>query len=92
MLLQKSGWRLGPQIARVFRVSTMLLKKGAAAGLTPFQIGSIMSRIESFDTQSPIEVLLEKAEALLPIHGGESDFLGILASLLDDYIILLKTQ
>jgi hypothetical protein len=68
----------------------MLLKKGAAAGLTPFQIGSIMCRIESMDSPSPIEVLLEKAIALLPIHGEEPDMLAILASLLDDYILTLN--
>ena len=43
-LLRNCGWNLRPQSARVLRISTMLLKQGALAGLTPFEIGSLLSR------------------------------------------------
>lgn len=91
-LLGRSGWNLRPQCALVLRVSTMLLKKGAAAGLTPFQIGSIMSRVGSLDMKSPIELMLEEAESLRLKNMKESDFLAILADLLDDYIASVKTS
>ena len=52
---------LRPDCARVFRATTLVLKKGAALGLTPYQIGLFMSR-RVWDA-SPLEVILEKALA-----------------------------
>lgn len=86
-LLQQCGWSLRPQVARNFRISTMLLKKGAAAGLTPFEIGSIMCRSESLDSKSPIELILEKVEAR---NLKEHAFLKVVAKLLDEHIAMLK--
>eukprot|EP00249_Psilotum_nudum_P016983 c26092_g1_i1 orf=845-2641(+) len=84
-LLQQCGWNLHPKIARVLRVSTMVLQKGAAAGLTPFEIGSIMSR-DFPDQKSPIEILLEEAETRKQPGASEGDFLRVLSGLLDQYI------
>ncbi len=50
---------LRPDCARVFRATTMVLKKAAALGMTPYQIGLFMSR-RVWDA-SPLEVILEKA-------------------------------
>lgn len=86
-LLQQCGWSLRPQVARNFRISTMLLKKGAAAGLTPFEIGSIMCRSESLDSKSPIELILEKVEAM---NLKEHAFLKVVAELLDDHVAMSK--
>ncbi|KAH7431856.1 hypothetical protein KP509_08G069800 [Ceratopteris richardii] len=86
-LLEACGWRMRPRNARVFCISTMLLKKGAAAGLTPFQIGSIVSRGESLDTKSVIEHILDKVEAM---RCKEDDFLRVVEELLDDHITSMK--
>jgi hypothetical protein len=43
-ILAAHGLTFRSECLRVFRVCTMLLKKGAAAGLTPYQIASIMCR------------------------------------------------
>ncbi|KAK9861315.1 hypothetical protein WJX84_011048 [Apatococcus fuscideae] len=52
---------LRPECERIFRVTTLVLKKGAALGLTPFQIGLFMSR--RVCDASPLEVILEEALA-----------------------------
>lgn len=67
----------------------MLLQKGALAGLTPFEIGSIMSRVESPDVKSPIELILEEAEAM---NVKEKIFLNVVSGMLDKYIASLKEQ
>ncbi|KAI5078239.1 hypothetical protein GOP47_0006650 [Adiantum capillus-veneris] len=86
-LLRQCGWSMRPRVARNFRISTMLLKKGAAAGLTPFDIGSMMSRSESLDTKSMIELIVEKVEAMnLKGHA----FLRAVGKLLDEHIASLK--
>ena len=77
----------------------MVLKKGASAGFTPFQIGSILScnRYSSVDAyKAPIELILEKAHDIIthsPCPGGtsEAQFMDILEDLLDDHIAKLKT-
>eukprot|EP00250_Pteridium_aquilinum_P020610 c24881_g1_i1 orf=965-2815(+) len=91
-LLQECGWSLRPQVARIFRISTMLLKKGAAAGLTPFDIGSVMSRAESLDSKSTIELIVEKAAEgrNLQEQDQEQAFLEDVGVLLDEYIRKLK--
>lgn len=59
-LLSAHGLHLRPECLRVLRVCTMLLQKGAAAGLTPQQIGLIMSR-EAPLVKSPLERLHSEA-------------------------------
>jgi hypothetical protein len=83
-LLQKHGWSMRTTCKRVFRLSTMLLKKGAAAGLTPFQIGSMMCR-ETLDKKSPIEEMIEEAEQDWTLR-SERAFLAAMSDLMDRYI------
>lgn len=85
MLLQKHGWVLSEGCARVLRVGTMLLKKGAAAGLTPFEIGSMMCR-ESLNKVSAIEEMLEDAENSVLPETSESGFIVALSTIMDSYI------
>lgn len=87
-LLRQCGLRLRPQVVRNFRISTMLLKKGAAAGLTPFMIGSIMCRNGSLDSKSPIELMLEKAE-VKNLKGCA--FVEVVGKLVDEHIAMLKS-
>lgn len=69
-LLKFHGWTISLACARVFRISTMLLKKSAERGLTPFAIGRIMCR-ETLKKESIIEEIVEEAEeGVLP---GTSD-------------------
>lgn len=74
---------------RVFRLSTMLLKKGAAAGLTPFVIGSMMCR-ETLYKKSPIEEMIEEVEHGLPPTATERDFLAEMSNVMDKYIDMAK--
>ncbi|XP_058225615.1 phosphatidylinositol 4-kinase gamma 4 [Rhododendron vialii] len=65
-LLKFYGWVLPLECARTLRISTMLLKKGAERGLTPYVIGSIMCR-ETLTKESVIEeIVLEALDSLLP--------------------------
>ena len=86
-LLSRHGWSLSSTCARVFRISTMLLKKGAAAGLTPFAIGSMMCR-EIMDKKSPIEEMI--CEAQLMQSATEPDYMVVLSRLMDRYIEMVK--
>lgn len=54
-ILEAHDIRLRPECLRVLRVSTALLQRGAALGLSPYQIGCIMTR-QAF-TKSPLEKL-----------------------------------
>eukprot|EP00475_Leptophrys_vorax_P001010 TRINITY_DN10529_c0_g1_i1.p1 TRINITY_DN10529_c0_g1~~TRINITY_DN10529_c0_g1_i1.p1 ORF type:complete len:443 (-),score=1.68 TRINITY_DN10529_c0_g1_i1:402-1730(-) len=62
--LQEAGWTLPPSTELVFKASTMLLKKGAGAGRTPFEIGSLMVRDDP-DEPSEIEKMVEAATSKL---------------------------
>ncbi|KAA8516179.1 hypothetical protein F0562_019358 [Nyssa sinensis] len=65
-LLKFYGWELPLECARTLRISTMLLKKGAERGLTPFAIGSIMCR-ETLKKESMIEEIVQEAlDSVLP--------------------------
>ncbi|XP_019440446.1 PREDICTED: phosphatidylinositol 4-kinase gamma 4-like [Lupinus angustifolius] len=65
-LLKFHGWDLPVECACTLRISTMLLKKGAARGMTPFAIGSIMCR-ESLNKESLIEEIVQAAmDSILP--------------------------
>ncbi|KAL5726976.1 Phosphatidylinositol 4-kinase gamma 4 [Ranunculus cassubicifolius] len=81
-LLKFHGWELSAECARVFRISTMLLKKGAKRGLSPFTIGSIMCR-ETLKKESVIEEIVEEAQdAVLP-GTSEDAFLTAVSEIMD---------
>ncbi|KAL5736868.1 hypothetical protein ACOSQ2_031656 [Xanthoceras sorbifolium] len=84
-LLKFHGWDIPPECACVFRISTMLLKKGAERGLTPFAIGSIMCR-RTLKEESVIEQIVREAqEAVLP-GSSEDAFLESVASIMDHHL------
>lgn len=84
-LLKFHGWNLPPDCARTLRISTMLLKKGAERGLTPFAIGSLMCR-ETLKKESVIEQIIQEAkEAELP-GTSEASFLESVSSIMDRYL------
>ncbi|KAK9914484.1 hypothetical protein M0R45_038261 [Rubus argutus] len=84
-LLKFHGWDLPPECARTLRISTMLLKKGAKRGLTPFAIGSIMCR-ETLKKESVIEQIIQEAqEAELP-GTSEAAFLESVSSIMDRHL------
>ncbi|XP_022896474.1 phosphatidylinositol 4-kinase gamma 4-like [Olea europaea var. sylvestris] len=65
-LLKFYGWDLPLECARILRISTMLLKKGAQLGLTPFAIGNIMCR-KTVKKESMMEEIVQEAlDSVLP--------------------------
>lgn len=68
--------------ARVFRISTMLLKKGAERGLTPRAIGGIMCR-EALKKESIIEQIVEEAEESVLPGTSEAAFLQSVSVIMD---------
>ncbi|KAL6982107.1 Phosphatidylinositol 4-kinase gamma 4 [Sarracenia purpurea var. burkii] len=81
-LLKFHGWDLPLECARTLRISTMLLKKGTAKGLTPFAIGSIMCR-ESLTKESVIEEIVREAlDSSLP-GTTEAAFLESVSDVMD---------
>ncbi|MCO5555099.1 hypothetical protein L7F22_008640 [Adiantum nelumboides] len=89
-LLHQCGWVVQPACQLVLHITTMLLKKGGVAGLTPFQIGCIMSCSKAMDKKPPIVALLEQAEALTPPLTESNTLLNCLAALMDGYILRVK--
>lgn len=88
-LLKSLGWNLSLECSRVLRISTMLLKKGAAVGLTPYEIALIMCR-ESLNRTSDLEDILEEAqEAVLPAS-SEEIFLEVVSQIMDRYLANMK--
>jgi hypothetical protein len=83
-LLRQAGWSLRAPCKRVFRVTTLLLKKGAAAGLTPFAIGSMMCR-ETLDKKSLLEEMVEEAEQKVSTS-SDKDFMAAVSSVMDVYM------
>ncbi|KAL3524410.1 hypothetical protein ACH5RR_017244 [Cinchona calisaya] len=84
-LLKFYGWQLPFECARVLRISTMLLKKGAERGLAAFAIGSIMCR-ETLKKESVIEQIVQEAqEALLP-GMSEAAFIDSVSLIMDSYL------
>ncbi|PIA34699.1 hypothetical protein AQUCO_03700169v1 [Aquilegia coerulea] len=81
-LLNFYGWELPLECARILRISTMLLKKGAERGLTPFAIGSIMCR-ETLKKESVIEeIVCEAQDSVLP-GTSEAVFLESVSQIMD---------
>jgi len=81
-LLEKLGVR--PECIRTMKISSTLLKKGTAAGLTLYKIGSLACRT-IIDQPSPLERLLEHANEN---HPDESTLLQVLGRLMDAEIAL----
>ncbi|GJV51807.1 hypothetical protein Tco_1447548 [Tanacetum coccineum] len=55
-ILSTCGWNMPSANRRIFRAATMLLKRGAKKGWSPFKIGEMMSRSSrSSDMESVIE-------------------------------------
>lgn len=79
------GWDLPPECARVFRISTMLLKKGAERGLTPFTIGSIMCR-RTLKEESMIELIIREAQGAMLPGSSEDGFLESVALIMDHHL------
>lgn len=84
-VLKFYGWNVPDNCARVFRISTMLLKKGAERGLTPFVIGSIMCR-ETVKKESVIENIVREAEESLQPGISESALLDYISVIMDRYL------
>ncbi|KAH6830101.1 phosphoinositide 4-kinase gamma 4 [Perilla frutescens var. hirtella] len=81
-LLKFYGWELPIECARVLHISTMLLKKGAEKGLTPFVIGNMMCR-ETVRKKSVVEEIVEEAlDSVLPCS-SEAGFLDSVSSIMD---------
>eukprot|EP01018_Ginkgo_biloba_P039564 Gb_09870 [translate_table: standard] len=90
-LLESNGWTLSPECSRVLHISTMLLKKGSAAGLTPNEIALMMCR-ESLNKPSVIEDIVEAAEeAILPAC-SEAAFLKEVSQIIDLHIAKVKSS
>ncbi|CAA0838923.1 Phosphatidylinositol 4-kinase gamma 4 [Striga hermonthica] len=84
-LLRFYGWDPPPECARVLRISTMLLKKGARLGLTPFAIGNIMCR-ETIREESVIEQIVREAwDSILP-GSSEAAFLEAVSNTMDHHL------
>ncbi|XP_062228880.1 phosphatidylinositol 4-kinase gamma 4-like [Phragmites australis] len=84
-LLKFHGWELSPRCAHVLRISTMLLKKGADRGLTPYDIGRILCR-ETVNRGSEIEDIIQEAEdAVLP-GTSENMFLETVSEIIDRHL------
>ena len=90
-VLASHGLMLRPECERVLSVCTMLLKKAAARGMTPFAIGSIMCR-EAL-TKSPLEKLhkhaLDVAASQFQVSKAEvtnEQYLQHMTAILDEYL------
>ncbi|XP_061337836.1 phosphatidylinositol 4-kinase gamma 3 isoform X2 [Gastrolobium bilobum] len=84
-LLKFHGWDLPPKCARILRISTMLLQKGAERGLTPFTIGSIMCR-ETLKKKSVIEQIIQEAEEAALPGTSEAAFLDLVSVIMDSHL------
>lgn len=87
-LLKFYGWNLPSKCARVYKISTMLLKKGVEKGLTPFAIGNIMCR-ENLNKQSVIEEIVEEAEDLVLTGSSEAEFIHTVSEVMDRRLDLI---
>ncbi|XP_057519189.1 phosphatidylinositol 4-kinase gamma 4-like [Amaranthus tricolor] len=83
--LKFNGWKVPIEAARTLRISTMLLKKGAEKGLTPFAIGNIMCR-ETLNDPSMIEEIVSEAQQSLLPGMSEEDFLEAVSCIMDFHL------
>ncbi|XP_004295959.1 PREDICTED: probable phosphatidylinositol 4-kinase type 2-beta At1g26270-like [Fragaria vesca subsp. vesca] len=79
-LLKRYGWNIPHGCARTLRISTMLLKKGVKRGLSPFDLGSILSRT-GYNTLSLIEKIMQEVEVV-----SEASFLKTVSSIMDRHL------
>ncbi|PNY00097.1 putative phosphatidylinositol 4-kinase type 2-beta [Trifolium pratense] len=84
-ILKLYGWDIPLQCARTLRISTMLLKKGVARGLTPYAIGSIICR-ENLNKESVIEEIMSEAQESLGPGMDESAFLDSISQIMDSHL------
>ncbi|XP_021754368.1 phosphatidylinositol 4-kinase gamma 4-like [Chenopodium quinoa] len=88
-LLKFHGWDVPIECARTLRISTMLLKKGAEKGLTPFAIGNIMCR-ENLTRESVIEEIVSEAQRQSIPEMSEEGFLETISQVMDIRLAELK--
>lgn len=81
-LLKFYGWDVPPKCARTLSISTMLLKKGAERGLTPFAIAKIMCR-EILNKESVIEEIVQEAKDSVLPGTSEAAFLESVSEIMD---------
>ncbi|KAI4326813.1 hypothetical protein L6164_019343 [Bauhinia variegata] len=81
-LLKHYGWDVPLEAARTLGISTMLLKKGVERGLTPYAIGSIMSRT-NLNRESVIEEIIRDAQNSLLPDMSEAAFLEAVSQVMD---------
>eukprot|EP00897_Mesotaenium_endlicherianum_P008730 jgi/Mesen1/7886/ME000420S07028 len=90
-LLEQNGWQLHPDCARVFRISTTLLKLGASLGLTPFDIGSMMVR-ERLNKRSVMEEIVEEVEQNLLPGSSEAAFFDSFKQVIEERMQQIVTK
>ncbi|XP_057531343.1 phosphatidylinositol 4-kinase gamma 4-like [Amaranthus tricolor] len=84
-LLKFYGWDLPVESSRTLHISTMLLKKGVERGLTPYDIGSIMCRV-NIRQESVIEKIVQEAlDSALPCSSEET-FLETVSDIMDRHL------
>ncbi|ONK80141.1 uncharacterized protein A4U43_C01F14320 [Asparagus officinalis] len=88
-LLKFYGWELSLECSRTLRISTMLLKKGAKRGLTPFDIGSILCR-KTLKKESIIEEIVREAKDSVIPGTSETAFLESVSEIMDRRLDELK--
>lgn len=81
-LLKFHGWEVPVACARIFRISTMLLKKGVTRGMSPYTIGSIMCR-ETLKKESIIEQVVREAEEGMLPGTSENAFMESVSLIMD---------
>ncbi|XP_027154805.1 phosphatidylinositol 4-kinase gamma 4-like [Coffea eugenioides] len=81
-LLKFYGWDIPVKCARILRISTMLLKKGAERGLTPFVIGNMMCRKRLNEASMIEEIVQEAMDSVLP-GSSEAGFLECVSAIMD---------
>lgn len=84
-LLKFCGWELSADCSRTFRISNMLLKKGAERGLTPYDIGSILCR-ETLQKESKIEKIINEAKNSILEGSSEAEFLESVSKVMDRHL------
>lgn len=91
-LLSRCGWSVSAGVATTLRACTMLLKRGAAAGMTAFDIGSLMVR-EDLARPSALEEMVEEAQARAdrratgPNGASDLDSIAALGSVMDEQLM-----
>jgi len=89
-LLSASGINLPSECSQIFAICTMMLQKGAAAGLTPNDIATIMSR-RIFNQMSDLEKMFNLAFKSSKRNRGsgcsqEETFIQEISLLMDQYL------